>query len=132
MTTPSTLPDSRLHDAGQSTVMVDWVLPSGGTVRIEVQPVYCASCGVLFGHVPKENTTFAFWLCCQCFEQYGAVVGTYAVPEEEFNQAVAHEMQERYGRHLSDWELFRELEQGRLGTSLELLARESPYKVANR
>ncbi len=132
MTTSCVLPDSRLHDANLATVMVDWSLPSGGTVRIEVAPVYCASCGVMFGYVPKENTSFAFWLCNQCFETYGAVVGTFAVPEEEFNQAVAHEMEERYGRHLTELELYREIEQGRLGTPLELLARESPYKVANR
>ena len=45
------------------------------------------------------------------------------------NLAVAYEMRERFGRELTDLELFRKAERGELGTALELLARESPYKV---
>lgn len=124
------LPDSRLArrpDLG--TFMADWPLPSGGTVRVEVQPVYCANCGKLWGHVPKDNTGFAFWLCARCFEGHGPLAGTYAVPEDAFNRALAHEMEERFGRHLSDGELAALAERGELGRAIELLARESPYPV---
>ena len=126
------LPDSRLHDRLHGSVMADWTLTDGSTVRIEMAAVYCASCGVPFGWVPAENTAFAFWLCNQCFEQYGAVVGTCVMPDEEFCRNVQHEMQAKHGRDLSELELFRLIEQGKLGKELELLARESPYKVANR
>lgn len=124
------LPDSRLKEA-KGTVIVNWELTDGSTVRIEVEPIYCANCGKLYGYVPKENTTFAFWLCRKCFEAHGEIAGTYAVPEDEFNQKVQTEMQERFGRDLTDLEIFKLLEQGELGRPLELLIRESPYKVPN-
>lgn len=126
------LPDSRLQDRSQGTFMADWPLPDGTTVRIDVMPIYCANCGKPYAYVPRENTTFICWLCVKCFETYGAVTGTYAVPEDEFNRAVAYEMERRYGRHLTDQELALQAEEGTLGTSLELLARESPYPSLDR
>lgn len=125
------LPDSRLKDP-KGTVLVDWPLPSGGTVRLEMEMVYCANCGVEFGYVPRENTTFAFWLCNQCFEVYGAVAGTYAEPDMEFNRRVEQEMQDRFGRTLTELELATLADQGRLPAALELLARESPYPCRDR
>lgn len=56
-------------------------------------------------------------------------MGTYAVPEDEFNKAVAYEMEKRFGRHLSDLELFHQAEKGILGRELELLEKESPYPI---
>lgn len=125
---PDTLPDSRLVlDPSLGTVMVDWPLPGGGSTRLEAQPIYCANCGKLYGYVPKDNTSFAFWLCRKCFETYGEIAGMLAVPEEEFNQAVEFEMQERFGRGLSAEEIALIKEDGRLGHALELLEKESPY-----
>ncbi len=122
------LPDSRLSQRPDlCTVMADWPMPDGSTVRVEMAPIYCANCGTLFGHVPLENCTFAFWLCRDCFAKWGEVAGTYAVPEDEFNQAVAAEMQDRFGRTLTHVELWQLEQQGQLGTALEKLARESPY-----
>jgi hypothetical protein len=123
------LPDSRLADRDMSTVMADWALPDGRTVRIECSPVYCANCGSMYGYVPKDNTVFVMWLCNRCFEQYGAVAGTYAVPDEQFCKDVAHEMHEAYGRTLSDWELFNLMERGALVAPLVALEKESPYRV---
>lgn len=125
------LPDSRLlkGDSTHGSVIVDWETVGGGTVRIEVVPVFCASCGTPYGHVPKENTTFACWLCRECAQQYGPVAGLWEQPDEEFCRAVSAEMQARFGRDLSDLELFQLAEQNQLGKELELLARESPYKL---
>ncbi len=122
------LPDSRLREP-KGTAMVDWPLPSGKTVRVEAEKVFCANCGVPYGYVPKENTAFTCWLCNQCFEQYGAVAGTFAVPDEQFCRAVEYEMTERFGRALTDLEILAAMDQGKLGSALEKLARESPYPV---
>mgnify|MGYP001613420978 CR=1 FL=1 len=124
------LPDSRLSQRPDlGCQVVDWPLAGGGIVRIEAQPIYCGNCGVLYGWVPRENTTFAFWLCQQCFELYGNVVGCCAVPEDEFNKAVAYEMEERFGRGLTVGEIAVAKDLDRLGTALEKLERESPYPV---
>ena len=117
------LPDSRLSQRPDlCTVIADW-----GGARVEMQPVYCGNCGKLYGHVPKDNCTFAFWLCGACFGKWGSVAGTYAVPEDEFNATLAAEMQDRYGRTLSHVELWQLEQQGKLPPALEKLARESPY-----
>lgn len=123
------LPDSRLHDDSLGSIMVDWDMPDGSKVRIEVVPIYCGNCGKLYGHVPKENTTFVFWLCRKCFEHHGAIAGTYAMPDDEFNQKVAFEMREKFHRDLTDLELFHLAEHGKLGTALENLVKDSPYLV---
>jgi hypothetical protein len=123
------LPDCRLKDK-KGTLMVDWPLPGGGTVRIEVEPSFCANCGNPNPHyVPKDNTTFDFWLCNQCAEDYGEIAGTYMMPDEEFNRAVEAEMLDRFGRSLDVMEIAVAVDRGTLGTALELLAKESPYKV---
>lgn len=120
------LPDSRLHDP-KGTVMVDWPLTGGGTVRLEAEMIYCANCGKEYGYVPRENTDFACYLCNQCVERWGLLANTYAVPDDDFCAAVAAEMEARFGRHLTEAELIVAAEQGNLGTALEKLARESPF-----
>ena len=126
------LPDSRLASS-QGGVMVDWplTLPDGTerTVRVECVPVFCGNCGVPYGYVPKDNTTFAFYLCPPCFEKYGEVAHTYALPDDEFNRNVEHEMKERFGRPLTASEIAVAADMGLLGKKLELLIAESPYKV---
>jgi hypothetical protein len=121
------LPDSRANNVTVGSKMVDWPMPGGKTVRIEVVLVYCANCGEPHGYVPKENTTFAFYMCQQCFEKYGNVPGTWAMPDDEFNQNVAHEIEERYGHELTEEELYREVCNGTLGPVLEALVKDSPY-----
>lgn len=108
--------------------MVDWTA-FGKTVRIEMVPYYCANCGKKQGYVPKENTSFAMYLCKKCHETLGDIAGTYAMPDDEFCQNVANEMTEKFGRGLTDLELFALMEKGELGRELELLNKESPFKV---
>jgi hypothetical protein len=123
------LPDSRLQDRNLETVMADWPLVGGGTVRIEVSPVFCANCGKKYGFVPKENTAFTCWLCRDCYETYGAIAGTFAMPDDDFNQSVQAEMEERFGHALTLAELAYVIDRGQLGTALEKLEKESPYPV---
>lgn len=124
------LPDSRLArrpDLG--SVMVDWPLGDGTSIRLEAVKIYCANCGVPYGYVPRENTTFAFWVCASCAEKHGPVPGTFAVPDDEFNESVEHEVRARFGRDLTEAELIAAARDGRLGPALEALARDSPYPV---
>ena len=126
---PDVLPDSRLtHNPTLGSVMVDWLMPDGTTVRVEVVPIHCANCGCDGGYVPLANTTFAFWLCQPCFETHGPPPGTVVSSDEAFRQKVAAEMQDRFGRPLSSEELGLKHEAGDLGRPLELLLRESPWK----
>lgn len=124
---PDTLPDSRLRNADWGAVVCDWPLPGGGTARAECVPVFCGNCGAGGGFVPRDNTTFAFYLCQACFDAHGEIAGTLAVPDLEFREAVAHEMERLHGRALTLDEINALVEDGRLGRELELLARESPY-----
>lgn len=123
------LPDSRLKDQTLGSMVVDWPLPGGRTVRCEAVRVYCANCGKLYGWVPKDNTAFAFWLCGKCHGKLGPAAGLCAVPDQEFADAVAFEMRERFGRDLSESEIAYHAGRGELGTALEKLAQESPYPV---
>lgn len=123
------LPDSRLSNETFGSQMVDWELPGGGTVRLEAVQIFCGNCGKLFGYVPKDTCSFVSWLCGKCFEKFGAIAGTYAVPDDLFNQSVAYEMQERFGHSLNDEEILYYLERNELGTALEKLAKESPFPV---
>jgi hypothetical protein len=128
MATSDILPDSRLKET-KGSVMADWPLPDGRTVRLEAVPIYCAHCGIKYGFVPKENQIFDFWLCRKCFEKYGHVLGCYVQPDEEFCRDVEFEMMERFGRPLTDIEIFAAAEQGQLGSALEKLEKDSPYPV---
>lgn len=116
------LPDSRLlSEVG--TVLVDW--PGFG--RVECVPVFCANCGAPHGYVPKENTTFSFWLCQPCFETYGTIADTMVMPDHEFWQDVEQEMLTHFGHALDPTELLI-LEQQGWGP-LASLAKASPIKV---
>jgi hypothetical protein len=124
------LPDSRAKNVTVGSKIVDWPLPDGTTVRLEAVLIYCASCGKEYGYVPHENTVFAFYLCNKCFENYGKIAGTYAVPEEEFCKAVEHEVMERFGRNnLTEQDILNIISGNNLGSALAALARESPFPV---
>lgn len=126
------LPDSRLSrrpDFG--TTMMEWSLPSG-VVKVEVVPIFCASCGKHAGYCPRENTTFLFYQCNQCFEKYGLIPGTYAMPDDEFCQAVAHEMDAAFGRHLTDFEVNVLSERSELPPALAALEKDSIFPCKNK
>lgn len=124
------LPDSRLeHNPDLGCLVIDWKLSDGTVARVEVQPIFCANCGKKYGWVPKDNTTFVCWLCNKCHEKFGNVIGTYAMPDEEFCRNVQQEMQERFGHDLTLEEIAYLKDRGELGPELTLLEKESPYKV---
>lgn len=120
------LPDSRLRDP-KGTLMVDWDMPGGGHVRIEVEPVFCANCGKPHGLVPKENTTWAFWLCQDCFEEHGVPANLLVEPDRDFWDKVSGEMYDHYGHLLNQQELTQLAEQG--WGPLAKLVKESPIKL---
>jgi len=94
------LPDSRAREAKDVKQMS---VPNIGMVHWV--PIFCANCGTAGGRVPEENCTFAFYLCNNCVEKWGAVAGTYAVPDDVFWANVRREQQEKYGRQLLPLEL---------------------------
>ena len=122
-----TLPESRLKDRNQGSKFMDWPLQDGATIRVEVVPVFCANCGVDNGYVPKDNTTFAFFLCRRCFEVYGEIAGTYAEPDQQFWTTVREAMEEEYGHVLDQRELMILAAQG--WGVLAPLVKESPIKL---
>lgn len=138
------LPDSRLQDP-KATVMADWEWeePVGRPVfngreyvqkyrkvkkRIELEPIYCFNCGKMSGYVPREVMSFVSWLCLPCSETVGEQASLWVSSDRDFWLKVGEEMRARFGRALTQRELFELGEQGRLGVGLELLARESPFK----
>jgi len=132
MSTPNVLPDSRLtHNPTLGSVMMDWPVGDGTTVRLECVPIFCANCGKSYGFVPKDNTTFAFWLCDPCFDKHGPPPGTYVSSDHAFREKVKAEMLEKFGRILTAEELQAMADAGRLG-SLEKLLRESGVKEFRR
>ena len=122
-------PDSRLKDQSKLAQMVDWPMPDGTTRRVEAIPIFCANCGKALYMVPKDNTAFAFAQCRKCFEKFPPPEGYFAQPDDEFCRSVQYEMEQRFGRHLTELELAAAAEQGQLGKALELLEKESPYPV---
>lgn len=128
MGAPGVLPDSRLADP-KGTVMGDWPLPGGGTVRLELEPIYCFHCGLFAGYTPREVMSFVSYLCQQCADEHGEYAKQWTTSDDAFWKTVAAEMESRYGHVLSQAELEHEAEAGTLGRMLELLERESPYKV---
>jgi hypothetical protein len=121
------LPDSRLREK-IGTVMADWKLPDGTTIRLELEPIYCLNCGKPNGYVPRETMSFVSWLCQPCADKWGGQASLHDSPDQEFWDAVAFEMQARFGHYLTQHELNALADQGRLGTALNLLDRESPYR----
>lgn len=122
------LPDSRLKDP-KATVMVDWPLADGSSVRLELEPIYCFNCGVPNGYVPRHLMSFVSWLCGKCSQDFGELAENWRVADQDFWDTVAAEMLDRFGRVLSQQELEALAAQGRLGTLLEKLDNESPYKL---
>ena len=127
------LPDSRCHQREKGQIgskMVDWPIGplNGPTVRLEVAIAYCASCGVELYWVPISVISCTF-LCDQCVEEYGHIAADMAMPIEQFFQTMQEEMLEKHGHLLTPEETLRLMEEGRLGSGLEKLARESPIKV---
>jgi hypothetical protein len=130
------LPSSLLRDRSLGSVLYDWPLPDGTTTRIECATVYCANCGKACLLVPRDNTSFMCYLCNPCFDKYGAIAGTYAVPDDEFNQAVSHELAQKakslgLQRPLTVEDIAVLADRGELGSALEKLEKESPYPVWN-
>lgn len=125
------LPDCRLKEK-KGTVMVDWDMPDRSVVRIECEPVYCATCGKLMQYCPLENTTYAFALCQPCFDKWGLLAGTYAVPDDVFNAAVAEQMMDSFGKYLTAEQLVVLDSLDELPRALRALEKDSPYKVYNQ
>jgi hypothetical protein len=86
---------------------VDEILPSSRLERANrgkgkyysgwswMVPVFCAMCGTEWGHVPEEFNTFDCWLCNECAEKYGDVLGAYLMPDEVMQQAIANDLAEK-------------------------------------
>lgn len=123
---PDILPDSRLK-LTKNTLMVDWPLGDGTKVRIEIEPVFCANCGVSHGYVPTENTIWAFWLCQKCYDQYGVPASLMVALDDDFWHNVQEEMLVHYGHVLNQFELERLAEEG--WGPLATLVKESPIKT---
>lgn len=121
------LPDSRLV-APKNTEMVDFKLPNGSTLRLEVEPIFCANCGKPQGGVPVGLMTSVFALCQPCSEVHGANLNGWVTTDEQFWAAVAMEMEIKYGHILSQAELDATAEIGGLSRPLQLLDAESPYR----
>lgn len=68
-------------------------------------PIACANCGKSGGYVTEENMRHCFYLCDPCGEKYGAIAGTYSVPDEHFFAAMRAEQIEKYGRMLTEQEI---------------------------
>lgn len=67
-----------------------------------LQPIFCASCGKPGGLVP-EHITFAFYLCTSpCWEKYGHLTGTMAVPDFIVREAIRMEGEEKLKSQMGD------------------------------
>lgn len=94
-----------------TTPKVDWNLsgPHGKWLYL-----FCASCGADGGRVLETDVPnreeFAFYLCDPCAAKYGAIDGSYMVPDEVFFQKVKEAQLERFGRELTVPELLKEME----------------------
>jgi hypothetical protein len=94
------LPDSRLRNPKNiiSGPHGNWV------------PIYCANCGRDGGLVPEENCSFACWLCNECADTYGSILGTYMLPDEVFWKKVEEAQMEKYKKILCTEELEKVLD----------------------
>jgi hypothetical protein len=120
------LPDSRCKTPIE-TVMGDFEFPDGRVARIEWEMAYCIFCHKPYAWVPKDNTTSVGCMCMRCFADHGheVPVGMSVQPDHQFCLDVAAEMQDRYGRTLTDEELYLEDRDHNLGPALEALMRDS-------
>ena len=106
MSTPNILPNCLLK-----TPKVDIGLSGRGVTWFYL---YCANCGKDGGRVQDTHLSdqFAFYLCNYCAETYGAIDGTYMVPDEVFWQKVKDAQMEEFGRELSVDEIVEALKDG--------------------
>ena len=114
------LPESRLKHA-KGVIRIEF----GEWGRINMVPIFCASCGKLGAYVPEENMTFAFWLCDgECSNKWANLAGTYTTSDEVFWQKVAEESIEQRGHYLTEQDVLKE--EASTWGSLSKLLRESP------
>ena len=114
------LPESRLKEKKGAIFMV-W----GAWGKIQMEPIFCASCGKLGGYCPAENMTFAFWLCDGlCADKWATLAGTYVSTDEVYWEKVKGEMIEKYGHYLDEAGVLKAEES--TCNSLATLLRESP------
>ncbi len=126
------LPDSRLKlNPSHGCIMGDWQMLGGSTVRIELQPIFCVSCGKLWGYVPKENTVHVTHICNKCFRNDPNVFDGMVASDDQFMNDVQHEMQSRFGHDLTDQEVFDLLQGNNLGNALNSLILDSPYPASD-
>jgi hypothetical protein len=123
---PDVLPDSRLQDP-KATVMVDWPMGDGTTIRLELEPIYCFNCGKPNGYVPRHVMSFVSWMCQPCSIEWGKLASAHTHADQAFWDKVESEMLARFGKALTQEELAQLADQNRLGRPLELLEKESPY-----
>lgn len=68
-------------------------------------PIFCANCGDGGPFIPEATMDFAFYLCDDCYKTWGAIAGTFAVPDEVFWARIRDAQIEKYGRILDPNEL---------------------------
>lgn len=125
MSNENLLPDSRMKNP-TGVISMLW----GQWGKINMQPIFCASCGKLGGYCPLENMTFAFWLCDHpCADQWANLAGTYTTSDEVFFAKVAEEAAAR-GNGLTEKEILAAEESS--CNSLSLLLKESPLLKLRR
>lgn len=91
------LPDSRLKR------LVAKVVPH--KLWGMAQKIYCAHCGHDGGWIPEQNSTFAFYLCDECWESHGHLTGLMSIPESEVRRAARLRELERSSTNQSVGEL---------------------------
>lgn len=132
MANANVLPDSRLLDSKQGVVVADWKMLDGTVIRMPHQPIFCFNCGAPAGYVPEGVMSFVSYMCMKCAEEHGELAAHWQTKDEDFWAKVGEEMESRFGHVLDQFELAAVTEQGQLGSALEKLERESPYKVWNK
>lgn len=123
------LPDSRMRDP-KGCVVVDWPDNQGGSIRLELEPIFCFNCGAPNGYVPRGLMTFVSWLCAFCSLVWGKEASLHSHADQEFWDKVYSEMIDKFGRALTQEELERMAEKNSLPSGLALLDKESPYRKA--
>jgi hypothetical protein len=121
------LPDSRLKST-IGDIMADWRDGDGNVTRLCLQPIYCFNCGKHNGYVPRDIMSFVSWLCEACSATWGDRASLHQSSDREFWLKVAEEMSLKYGRALTQQELWQLAEQDKLSAGLQLLMRESPFR----
>jgi hypothetical protein len=114
--------------------MVDWnfrdpLTSRMRTVRLELEPIFCFNCGAPNGYVPRGIMSFVSWLCEKCSLTWGELASLHKHADQDFWDKVTFELNSRFGRSLTQQEISMLAERGKLGSALEKLEKESPYKL---